>query len=71
MLNVIHKGNRFLRAYMYQGKTIMHIEHKAGEKLFIDFASDGQYIINPTTEQNMQAYKHLDLTYFLTHFYLL
>ena len=56
---------------MYQGKTIMHIEHKAGEKLFIDFVGDGQYIINPTTEQNTQAYKHLDLTHFLTHFYLL
>ena len=54
---------------MYQGKTIMHIEHKAGEKLFIDFAGDGQYIINPTTEQNTQAYKHLDLTHFLTHFF--
>ncbi|WP_390897704.1 IS21 family transposase [Segatella oris] len=43
--------NRFLRAYMNLSKTIMHIEYKAGEKLFIDFAGDRQYIINPTTGQ--------------------
>ena len=43
--------NRFLRAYMDQGKTIMHIEHKAGEKMFIDFAGDKQYIIDSTTGQ--------------------
>ncbi len=29
--------NRFLRAYMDQGKTMMHIEHKAGEKMYVDF----------------------------------
>lgn len=41
--------NRFLRAYMDQGKTIMHIEHKAGEKMYIDFAGDKQYMIDPTS----------------------
>lgn len=30
-------------------KVSMHMEHKAGDKLFVDFAGKNLYIINPTT----------------------
>lgn len=47
--------NRFLRAYMDQGKTIMHIEHKAGEKMYVDFAGDKQYLIDPVSGKKKYA----------------
>lgn len=41
--------NSFLLAYMEQGKTVMHIEHRAGEHMFIDFAGDKLHLIDPMT----------------------
>ncbi|SET09591.1 hypothetical protein [Prevotella sp. kh1p2] len=41
--------NSFLLAYMEQGRTVMHIEHRAGERMFIDFAGDRLHLTDPTT----------------------
>ena len=41
--------NSFLLAYMEQGKTVMHIEHRAGERMFIDFAGDRLRLTDPIT----------------------
>ena len=37
------------RAWKKQGGAVMHFEHRAGEKLFTDFAGDSVPILDPTT----------------------
>ena len=41
--------NQLLKDYMGRSQPVMHIEHKAGDKLFIDFAGDRLHLADPHT----------------------
>lgn len=41
--------NQLLQDYLGRSQPVMHIEHKAGDKLFIDFAGDKLYLADPHT----------------------
>jgi len=41
--------NYFIRQYIDRGHPVMHLEHKAGDKLFIDFAGDKLSVVDNTT----------------------
>lgn len=43
--------NHLFRQWQGQQKVVMHLEHKAGEQLFIDFAGDKLYLTDPRTGQ--------------------
>lgn len=43
--------NHLFRQWQAQQKVVMHLEHKAGEQLFIDFAGDKLYLTNEQTGQ--------------------
>jgi transposase len=47
-LQYSHFCTRF-RKWQVTQHTVMHLEHKAGEKLFVDFAGDKLYLTNPET----------------------
>ena len=41
--------NHLLQDYIGRSQPVMHIEHKAGDKLFIDFAGDRLHLADPHT----------------------
>lgn len=41
--------NHLLQDYIGRSQPVMHIEHKAGDKLFIDFAGDKLHLADPRT----------------------
>lgn len=41
--------NEFIRNYLRRERPIMHLEHKAGDKLYIDFAGDKQSLVDKDT----------------------
>ncbi len=41
--------NQLLQDYLGRSQPVMHIEHKAGDKLFIDFAGDKLHLADPHT----------------------
>jgi transposase len=38
--------NNYIHLYLGQSRPVMHIEHKAGEKMYIDFAGEKLYILD-------------------------
>lgn len=41
--------NTRLQAYLGRSQPVMHMEHKAGDKLFIDFAGEKLHLVDPAT----------------------
>jgi len=41
--------NNFIQCYQQRSRPVMHLEHKAGDKMYIDFAGDKQEIVDPQT----------------------
>lgn len=41
--------NNFIQRYLARSRPVMHLEHKAGEKMYIDFAGDKQHIVDKQT----------------------
>ncbi|KAA6322960.1 hypothetical protein EZS27_027550 [termite gut metagenome] len=47
--------NTFMQCYIDSSRPIMHLEHKAGDKLYIDFAGDKQSIVDVETGEIQQV----------------
>lgn len=43
----IHNATNYYRLYANQVKPVMHIDHKAGDKMYIDFAGKKLCIVDP------------------------
>ena len=44
----------FIRLYLERNRPIMHLEHKAGDKMYIDFAGNKQKIVDNETGEIQQ-----------------
>lgn len=47
--------NGYIQRYEQQSRPIMHLEHKAGDKVFIDFAGSKQSIVDASTGEIIEV----------------
>lgn len=45
----------YLTRWLNHSKPVMHIEHKAGDKMFIDFAGEKMHLIDQTTGERIEV----------------